>query len=247
MSLPAILPTMFGTALGPPFGGVGAKLTILTGSGNWRPHPKAGRVLIMATGPGATGVANQYSGGAGGTAIKMIDLTQLSGQDIAYVVGAGSSGVATQIAGLIGYPGSGILGGAASGGDMNLTGGRGHYCPVLDVATATAVSTSVSTTVSVTGLGVTLNIDRYLTGGGSPGSSTNTVQSASGSSTASSSATSTNTLTKGNAPGGASFWGGCDAFSANATLYGVGGPAEAAAAYAGAPGVIYILGDLSDG
>lgn len=237
---------MFGTALGPPFGGVGAKLTILTGSGNWRPHPKAGRVLIMATGPGATGVANQYSGGAGGTAIKMIDLTQLSGQDIAYVVGAGSSGVATQIAGLIGYPGSGILGGAASGGDMNLTGGRGHYCPVLDVATATAVSTSVSTTVSVTGR--TFAVDGmgnlYYAGGSSVNA---LVGTPSGSSTASSSATSTNTLTKGNAPGGASFWGGCDAFSAAATLYGVGGPAEAAAAYAGAPGVIYILGDLSDG
>lgn len=243
MSLPAILPTMFGTALGPPFGGVGAKLTILTGSGNWRPHPKAGRVLIMATGPGATGVANQYSGGAGGTAIKMLDLATLSGQAIPYVVGGGSSGLATTIAGLTANPGSGIMGGAASGGDMNLTGGRGAYCPVTDVATA--VATSVSTTVSVTGLAVTLSIDRYLTGGGSPGSSTNTVAGASGSSTASSSAT--NTLTKGSAAGGASFWGGCDAFSAAATLYGVGGPAEAAAAYAGAPGVIYILGDLSDG
>jgi len=234
--LPAILPTMFGSALGPPFGGVGAKLTILTaGSGLWTPHPKAGRVLIMATGPGATGTANSNSGGAGGTAIKMLDLATLSGQAIPYVVGGGSSGVATTIAGLTANPGSGIMGGAASGGDMNLTGGRGAYCPVTDVATA------VSTTVSVTGLAVTLSIDRYLTGGGSPGSSTNTVTSASGSSSA------TNTLTKGSAAGGASFWGGCDAFSANAALYGAGGPADASAAYAGAPGVIYILGDLSDG
>lgn len=235
MSLPAILPTMFGTALGPPFGGVGAKLTILTGSGNWRPHPKAGRVLIMATGPGATGTANSNSGGAGGTAIKMIDLTQLSGQDIPYVVGGASSGIPTTIAGLTGGAASGIAGGGASGGDMNLPGARGEYCPVTDVATAVATSVSVS----VTGLPLVVSSGSLTT----PFSgSFNTVNGASGSA----SSAATNTLTKGSAPGGASFWGGCDSFG-NASLYGAGGPADASAAYLGASGVIYILGDLSDG
>lgn len=223
MSLPAILPTAFGAALGPPYGGIGAKLTLLTeASGLWKPHPKTGRVFIIATGPGGTGVANNYSGGSGGTAIKMVDLTQYSGDAIAYTVGQRASGLPTTILGLTGGAAAGFNPGNASGGDMNLSGGVGSYLPASDVS------------VTVNGISITIGGGAASVGGVFTGTF-NTVTSADGS------------LSFGSAPGAPSYWGGCNAIGGASSVYGTGGPANASTGYAGGPGVIYILGDLSDG
>ena len=137
MSIPAILPTTVSRsqAFGPPYRGSWRSMTFLTAaSGVWTPK-RGGNALVVVTGPGGPGVAGR-AGSAGGTAIAILDLAGLF--EIPYTVGRGNPLGDTTFLTLTGFRGSNTTPGGATGGVLNLKGGRGR-----DVALGLGGSVSI--------------------------------------------------------------------------------------------------------
>jgi len=174
-----------------------APIFLTAASGVWVPPPGLQRALIVATAPGADGTPGVSSGGAGGTAIEFLDLTLVA--SLAFAIGA-----TTTIDALVANAGSGIAPGGASGGMLNLNGGRGFALSnFTDLSAAFCVASATT--------GFHEPLAGYVE-------------------------------TANSMPGGASFWGSCDATAPNTpTIYGAGGPAAGAQAGAGGPGVIMIM------
>lgn len=208
-------------------------IILLGASGVWVPPPGTRRVLMIATGPGAAGANGLNSGGAGGTAIGFVDCAMV--RQFAWTIDAVHG---AKIAGLVGGPASGINPGGASGGMVNLKGGIGMVMPVTHDGIGDIEFTIPASSADIVGVAETGTynvISGHITTNsfgpglfGAPGTF-NTFGSLGG--------------THGSWPGGASFWGGCDAAAPNPpSVYGVGGPVNATQHGLGGPGVIMIWG-----
>lgn len=218
--MPALLPFARRQGFGPLAAGLSSPpIFLTTASGFWTPPPELqrARLVFIVTGPGGSGIAGSSSGGAGGTAIGLIDLATLSGEPISFTVGQAGTNDPSAILGLQGNAGSSVspAGGSASGGLLQIPGGTGFELPVTSVTPST--NYTPGHVVDPTGNGGVYDV---------VGSSVSVSVS----------------VSRGGAPGGASYWGGSNGFGTNATVPGAGGYASEGGYWLGARGIIAIMG-----
>lgn len=130
---------------------IGTKAFTTAGVTNWTFPDDAKFFEVVVTGAGGSGLGGPDSskcgpgGGAGGTAIKLVDRSTITGSTIAVTVGAGvanSNGQTSSFGSIVSATGgekgsssnAGGIGGDGVGGDVNIKGGFGNNGPALTAA-----------------------------------------------------------------------------------------------------------------
>lgn len=130
---------------------IGIKSFTTAGVTNWTFPDDAKFFDVVVTGAGGSGLGGPDStkcgpgGGAGGTAIKLVDRSAITGSTIAVTVGAGvanANGGTSSFGSIVSATGgekgsssnAGGIGGNGTGGDINLPGGFGSNGPALTAA-----------------------------------------------------------------------------------------------------------------
>ncbi|BBR21451.1 hypothetical protein WP3S18E05_29310 [Klebsiella sp. WP3-S18-ESBL-05] len=130
---------------------IGTQTFTTAGVTNWTFPGDAKFFEVIVTGAGGSGLGGPDSskcgpgGGAGGTAIKLVDRATITGSTIAVTVGAGvanANGQTSSFGSIVSATGgekgsssnAGGIGGNGTGGDINIPGGFGSNGPALTAA-----------------------------------------------------------------------------------------------------------------